>query len=137
MSREACVNLLNKSIQDEPLARQVEKSIAEHAAGDEKQYKDEVRSKAANLKTNPELLNAVKSGQLPAARVAELTPEQMATPEKRAENEAIREEELNKTLAVDTLQPHTLQQDELDEDVGIMHNTGQDGLEFDAPNSGA
>jgi hypothetical protein len=57
----------------------------------------------------------------------------MATPEKRAENEALRAAELEKTLAVDTLQPHPMQQDEIDMDAGVMHNTGQDGLEFDAP----
>lgn len=58
----------------------------------------------------------------------------MATPERKAEYEAIRQESIEESIMVNTLERHNeVHQNNDDLDTGIVRNTGQDGIEFDAP----
>ena len=133
MSRDNCVNVIAKNLDgDKALAQQVEASIYAHANGDETVYKDDVRSKVANLKSNPDFAQALKDGSLPADSVGELTPADMATAERKEEYRQIEKEAIAGSIGIDIIQPNTDLRDN-DLDTGIVKNTGQAGLEYDAP----
>lgn len=133
MSREKCIDVIAKNLNgDTTLAQEVEASIYQHAQGDETTYKDEVRSKVANLKSNPAFAQALRDGSLPASAVGEMTPTDMATDERKEEYRQIEKEAIADSIGIDDLRPNTdLQDHELD--TGTVRNTGQAGLEFDAP----
>lgn len=133
MSRDTCVNVIAKNLDgDVPLAEAVEASIHAHAGGDASAYKDEVRSKVANLKSNPEFAQALKDGSLPPSAVGEMTPEDMATSAQKAEYKQLQQEAIAESIGVDAMQPNSdLRDNELD--TGTVKNTGQVGIEYDAP----
>ena len=129
MSRQACVDALAKILsKDQAIA--LETAIHEKN-GTEEEYKHDVLSKLSNLKRNDELLEAYSNGTVSANELANMTPEDMATPSKRAETEKIRASLIDETIGVDTLQRADEEDDDLDR--GVVRNTGQKGLEYDAP----
>lgn len=149
MSRDPCTNALSKALAKDGteadtlnLARSIEDSIyqktheatsAAAAGADDSQYKNEIRSKVSNIKSNPILRRDILTGTIPPQQVAHLGIEEMATPEKRAENAAIRQESTEDALMVNTIQAHPLLEGVEDIDGGHVRNTGQDGIEYDAP----
>lgn len=138
MSRDNCVKAIDRALslqadtQDTAgIAREVEESIYEKNAGNDSSYKHEILSKVSNLKSNPDFANSLLDGTLNPATVADMTPEDMATPEKKAEIERIRQESIEENLGIDTYtKAHTA---ETELDAGIVRNTGQEGIEYDAP----
>jgi transcription elongation factor S-II len=72
-----------------------------HGPGSSAAYKTRLRSLLVNLKdrANPGLRASVVSGDLPAARFAGMSSEDMASEERKAENARIQEENLFKTYA--------------------------------------
>lgn len=141
MSRENCIAAIDRALaadsdgaQDTtPLARAIEDAIHERNgnAADSARYKNDVRSKVHNIKTNAQLRHRLLDGTIDPAQVAAMSAEDMATREKRADNAAIRAESAEGAVMVNTLEGHQHLDDDLD--TGIVRNTGQDGIEYDAP----
>ncbi|BFZ56533.1 Transcription elongation factor A protein 1 [Savitreella phatthalungensis] len=133
MSRENCVNVLAKTLNDDTqLAQQVEQAIHEHTAGNTAAYKNEIRSKVANLKSNQEFHDAVLSGGISPDQVADMSPQQMATKEQQREYRQLERSAIREHIGVDAMQPQT-ESKETELDTGVVRNTGQAGIEYDAP----
>lgn len=146
MSREACSSALSKALgkdsttsseSADSLAHEIESQIyAKHGSDSAEavaSYKNEIRSKLNNLNSNDELRQRLLAGSVSPQALADMTPEEMATKEKRAENEAIRQEQTEDVIMVNTLKPNSTIEGGEDLDSGIVRHTGQDGIEYDAP----
>lgn len=143
MSRDACTNALDRalSVDDaaqntKAIAASIESAIHAKNQSDATQYKNDIRSKVNNIKSNAEFRHELLDGSIDSNSVAQMKPEDMATAEKKAEIAAIRAEVTEDCIMVNTTQPHSITDmadggDELD--TGIVRHTGQDGIEYEAP----
>ena len=132
MSRENCLaaieRVLANQTSDSSLAKDLEEAI-HNLHNDQDGYKNDILSKTRNLKSNPDLARDYVSGSITADELARMTPGDMATPSKKAENAEIRAHNIENVVGVDTLVPATVD----DLDPGVVKNTGQLGVEYDAP----
>lgn len=146
MSRDASTNALAKALSthgdshqlSETIAASIETAIHAKNQNNVTQYKNDIRSKVNNIESNAEFRHNLLNGSIDPDAVAQMSPEDMATSEKKAEIAAIRAEVMEDAVLVNTTQPHAISShndedggDELD--TGIMRHTGQDGLEYEAP----
>ncbi|CCG81166.1 protein of unknown function [Taphrina deformans PYCC 5710] len=142
MSRDNCIKAIDKALTTDSssssssgsdtagLASAIAHSIQEKHGADETGYRNEVRAKVSNIRRNPDLRHAIVHGTLPPDQVTLLTADDMATPAKRAENAAIRAHGRDAVRLVSTLEPNAPANDL---EPGVVRNTGQEGIEYDAP----
>lgn len=140
MSRDSCTNALDKALSiDNPrqdtsqIAKSIESSIHAKNESNSAQYKNDIRSKVNNIKSNEALRHDLLDGAIDPETVAQMRPEDMATAEKKAEIAAIRQESTEEVIMVNTTQPQLTGLVADDLETGIMRHTGQDGIEYEQP----
>ncbi|ORX77222.1 hypothetical protein K493DRAFT_408318 [Basidiobolus meristosporus CBS 931.73] len=120
-TREKGVQMIFEALKEDPVANEKQESILlqkavnieaeiyseEHATNHE--YKSNIRSKVLNLKdqNNPELRKRVVLGDLSAKEFSELNGEELASDQRKKENEEIREEGLKGAIGIDAMIPNS------------------------------
>jgi len=90
-------------------AKSIESTVLSQFGGTTAEYKAKIRSLYVNLrdKNNPSLRESVVSGDLPVQKFCKMTSQEMASEERKAADNKIREENLFKTLGAEEVQAET------------------------------
>ncbi|KAL4254159.1 Transcription elongation factor [Abortiporus biennis] len=90
-------------------AKAIESAVLSDNGGTTAAYKSRIRSLFVNLKdkNNPGLRESVVSGDLPVAKFAKMTSQEMASEERKAADNKIRQENLFKSLGAEEVQAET------------------------------
>ncbi|KAJ3486092.1 hypothetical protein NLI96_g4494 [Meripilus lineatus] len=117
-TRDKCIELLYDALAfdsgapSEQLltrAKAIESAVLQDNGNTSAAYKSKIRSLYVNLKdkNNPTLRESVVSGDLPVARFCKMTSQEMASEERKAADNKIKQDNLFKTLGAEEVQAET------------------------------
>ncbi|KAK9761258.1 transcription elongation factor TFIIS [Basidiobolus ranarum] len=120
-TREKGVHMIFEALKEDPAANEkqetqllqkavkIESEIFSEENEINHEYKSKIRSKVLNLKdpNNPDLRKSVILGDLSAKEFSELSGEDLASDERKKENEEMRKEGLKNTIGIDAMIPNS------------------------------
>lgn len=96
-----------------------------------------IRSRILNLKdkTNPLLRSSILHHEISPLEFAQMTSEEMASPQRRQENIRLRRSSLSQTVGVNDLRPMDMAGEDIPGELGTdeMGRSGQRGVEYQRP----
>ena len=96
-----------------------------------------IRSRILNLKdkNNPLLSTAVLTREISPVEFANMTSEEMASPQRRQENIRLRRNSLTQSVGINDRRPIHMSDEDIPGELGTgeMARSGQPGLEFQRP----